>query len=296
LLCYFGLERIMNGLKYLSFLNKFLFLYVYMVLVFFQVLIYFVSFSNSFRITFHSTKPFSNRWLLPRKHQSTTSRILVSNKGYEVENGPVLLEGKGLSHSYALKSQFEDITIRLSQGKCVGLIGPNGTGKSTLLKCLAGVITPDTGKIVTPLVELSNIVYIDQDVHDQDRFGYEFVFEAYPEISAFIRINFDKELSKQESDEIILKYQAEESSFQIHEKAMKYLEELGVPFDMLGRRLSDLSGGEKKKLSIISGFLKDPNILLLDEVCFSLVLFTILLLHLTDPFSYSRQTILTCMP
>ena len=57
---------------------------------------------------------------------------------------------ENISKSYSVKTLLKDISFGISEGEKIGIIGVNGTGKSTLLKIIAGVETPETGKI-TPV-------------------------------------------------------------------------------------------------------------------------------------------------
>ena len=54
---------------------------------------------------------------------------------------------ENISKSYSVKTLLKDISFGISEGEKIGIIGVNGTGKSTLLKIIAGVETPETGKI-----------------------------------------------------------------------------------------------------------------------------------------------------
>ncbi|MEM5818201.1 MAG: ATP-binding cassette domain-containing protein, partial [Desulfitobacterium hafniense] len=60
-----------------------------------------------------------------------------------------LLTAESLTKSYGIKPLFQDISLGIEEGQKIGIIGVNGTGKSTLLKILAGLEQPDQGQITT---------------------------------------------------------------------------------------------------------------------------------------------------
>ncbi len=62
-----------------------------------------------------------------------------------------ILSAEGISKSYSEKILFNDISLGIGEGDKIGLIGVNGTGKSTLLKVIAGIETVDTGRILNQI-------------------------------------------------------------------------------------------------------------------------------------------------
>lgn len=130
---------------------------------------------------------------------------------------------------------LDEINYTTSYGKCIGLIGPNGTGKSTLLDIIAGIQKADTGKI-----ELENndlIGYVPQEN------------PLFEELTVKDNLELWKKFNKKDLDK-------------------DYIENLYEIFkikDMLKKKVSILSGGMKKRLSIVIALIKKPNILILDE-------------------------------
>ena len=85
----------------------------------------------------------------------TKNFSLLSHKTFK-EFLPALLKGEDTSKNF---TALDDISFTINKGETVGIIGPNGSGKSTILKLIAGVMSPTTGKItvngkVSPLIEL----------------------------------------------------------------------------------------------------------------------------------------------
>ncbi len=139
---------------------------------------------------------------------------------------------------------LQDISFTAESGQCIGILGANGCGKSTLLSILAGVQLPDSGTLYwngSPLGDLSR---------DQSIIGY------VPQENPLI-----EELSAY--DNLRLWYCNSTLGL---ETALRdgVLAMLGIP-DFLHTRVSQMSGGMKKRLSIGCAVSDDPHILLLDE-------------------------------
>ena len=148
-----------------------------------------------------------------------------------------LLTARDLSKTYATHTLFTGVSMSLSDGDRLGLIGPNGSGKSTLLKILAGSVDPDEGEI-TRRKQLQ-IAYVTQDDTFEDG--------ATP-MSAVL-----KELGEDRPG----------VALNTETRASISLSSLG--FTELGRPVSTLSGGWKKRLSIACALAHEPDILMLDE-------------------------------
>lgn len=90
------------------------------------------------------------------KFQNVTKKFsLLSHKTFK-EFLPALIKGEDTTKNF---TALTDLSFEIKKGECVGIIGPNGSGKSTILKLIAGVMSPSTGKIsvhgkVSPLIEL----------------------------------------------------------------------------------------------------------------------------------------------
>ena len=146
----------------------------------------------------------------------------------------MLLTAEHLAKDYGGRKLLRDATLYLNSGDKVGLIGVNGTGKSTLLKMLAGVEEPDSGRVTRdPGAQLA---YLPQTpVMDEDNTVMEQVFADFPEGS--------RALNEYEARTILTK--------------------LGiVEFD---RKIGALSGGQRKRVALASVFVRPADILVLDE-------------------------------
>ena len=146
-----------------------------------------------------------------------------------------LLTMNGLSKSYTDKVLFEDVSFHLNQGDKVGIIGINGTGKSTLLKIIAGVETSDSGDIVKE--KTTHIRFLPQNP----------IFEKGVSIYDYVITNNTSELNE----------------WTIEGDAKNVLNRLG--FRDYQERVDHLSGGQRKRVAIAAALVSDCEILVLDE-------------------------------
>jgi ATP-binding cassette subfamily F protein uup len=151
----------------------------------------------------------------------------------------ILLSCQNLSKSFGARPLFENLSFGLFEGERTGLIGPNGTGKSTLIKILAGLDKPDSG-IISARKGL-RVGYLAQ----QDRF--EDLKEDLDVRAALVR----------GLDGLGLE------DYEIDIKADAGLDDAG--FSNPGQKVSKLSGGWRKRLAILTQVLREPDLLLLDE-------------------------------
>lgn len=149
------------------------------------------------------------------------------------ESGRDVLHAEHLSKSFPTKQLFDDVTFPIYKGERVGLIGPNGIGKSTLFKIIMNEIAPTSGEV--QLGKGVTIAYFDQEMKtlDENKTVAEELWDRYPKLDRF----------------------------QIHAYLARFL----FTGDDLDKRIGDLSGGEKGRLSLLIIMLSGANFLLLDE-------------------------------
>src|SRR5215203_6192935 len=143
---------------------------------------------------------------------------------------------------------LDDVTIRLDDGETVSLVGPSGCGKSTLLKVVAGLETPDHGRVLFDTTDVTAMA-------PQDR-GVGMVFQdyaLYPSMRGKGNLAYYFQVHQR-------------SEAEAEERTRKVAEIMGVGFDLLmGRVPTTLSGGEQQRVAIGRCIVRDPTLFLMDE-------------------------------
>lgn len=176
-----------------------------------------------------------------------------------------------LSNTVGAKTLFTDIGFTISSGEKAGLIGVNGTGKSTLLSILAGVADADTITMDHP--NNYRIAYLPQEPEvDPNLSVMETVFMSDAPI---IRMNLDYEHALQaltanpaseENQAQFAKIQNDmdtQSGWDLNAKARTILTRLGI--DTFEKKMGELSGGQQKRVALAKVLIEPADLLLLDE-------------------------------
>lgn len=176
-----------------------------------------------------------------------------------------------LRKSYGTKTLIDDVSFSIQEGDRIGLIGPNGTGKSSLMKVLAGKETYDGGEIYQP--KQYSIAYLDQQPQfDLNKTILETIYDSpAPAIQTLLayekaQVDLSQDPNNQElfenfnklSDQMTL-----ENIWDIEISAKTILEQLGI--NDLSRKLGTCSGGERKRIGLAQVLIADADLLLLDE-------------------------------
>ena len=181
-----------------------------------------------------------------------------------------MISASGISLNYGKQPLFENVSIKFKSGHRYGLIGANGSGKSTFLKILAGIEQPTAGSVA--LDTGAKIGYLKQDHYQYEN---ETVINAVmmgdPE---FWKVHKERDdlYSKEEmtDDEGIRVSELEElyadmGGYEAESKAGELLEGLGIPTDVHDKPLSVLTGGFKLRVLLAQVLFQSPDVLLLDE-------------------------------
>ncbi len=156
-----------------------------------------------------------------------------------------ILTVENITKAYGERKLFDNAGFFLQQGEKAGIIGINGTGKSTLLKMIAGLEEPDEGKIV--MANHVVVAYLPQNpLFDAEKT----VISAVVEKALEAKLQKEKQLSAEE-----------ESTLAAEAKSM--LTKLGV-YDF-EQKCGELSGGQKKRLALVAVLLSPADLLVLDE-------------------------------
>ena len=146
-----------------------------------------------------------------------------------------MIKANNLSKSFNGNRIFSGIEFNVEKSRILGVVGNNGSGKTTLLKIVAGIINSDTGSI--NFKENIKLDFLGHENMLYQNFSILENIDFFSEISGF-------KISSELQDEI--------------EKA------LGLQ-NILEKKISDLSYGQRKKASMIRSLISDPDLLILDE-------------------------------
>ena len=180
------------------------------------------------------------------------------------------LSVENISKSYGERILFQELFFGLSKGDKMALIANNGTGKSSMLKIIAGKDVSESGKIT--LRNGIRIGYLEQDPIFNEGFTIkEFLDNSNSEIMQIIK-GYDKALELQTNDFNDATSQRFQEASLLMDKANAWnfnneLKQLLSRFkiDDLYQNLKDLSGGQRKRLSLAALIMDAPELLLLDE-------------------------------
>lgn len=168
-----------------------------------------------------------------------------------------ILETKNLSYVYSDGTPFRvtainNVNISIEKGEFVGIIGHTGSGKSTLVQHLNGLLTPSSGEV---LLDGKNINE-SKITRRQARFKVGLCFQ-YPEYQLFESTLY-KDISFGPKNMGL-------SEDEIDNRVKKAADFVGLKPDMLNKSPFDLSGGEKRRVAIAGVMAMEPEILILDE-------------------------------
>ena len=181
-----------------------------------------------------------------------------------------ILEITGLSHTFGDHSVFQNADFVLHKGEHVGVVGPNGIGKSTLIKICSGQIIPDAGRI--DWMPKTNIGYLDQYANMRENTTVKaFLHSAFEDL-----YNMEEEMLRLYADSdgnaaYLEKAAALQETLELREfynidtKIEQIASGLGLHAIGLTRPVSELSGGQRAKVILAKLLLIRPDVMLLDE-------------------------------
>lgn len=169
----------------------------------------------------------------------------------------IILRTENLTYTYGAKTPFEktavnNVNIEIKKGDIIGVIGHTGSGKSTLMQMLNGLITPTGGKVYLD----GKDIYANKKELRSVRFKVGLVFQ-YPENQLFEE-TVKKDIAFGPKNMGL-------SESEIEERILKAAQFAGLREELLERSPFDLSGGEKRRAAIAGVYAMDPEILILDE-------------------------------
>ena len=141
---------------------------------------------------------------------------------------------------------LKDINLKIEQGEFFSIIGPSGCGKTTLLRMIAGFISPDSGAIY---LGDENIVDLPPNLRNVNTIFQKYAL--FPHLNVFENVAFPLRLKKTDEKTI-------------NEEVMKYLKLVGLD-EHSTKKVSQLSGGQQQRVALARALVAKPSLMLLDE-------------------------------
>ncbi len=154
---------------------------------------------------------------------------------------------KNLNKSYGKQQVLHDINLTLEQGQCIGFVGPNGCGKTTLMNCILGLVTPQSGEV------LVNGINVQENQSYRQHIGFMQQNSCFPE-----------NMSVRETFRTIQDVRGTNTGLD------KELYDAYEIESIAEKKTKTLSGGTSQKVNAALAFLFNPDILILDEPTASL--------------------------
>ena len=174
------------------------------------------------------------------------------------------LQVENISKSYGDRTLFKDISFNINEGDKIALVAPNGTGKSSLLKILAGIELSDRGGEVKFMKDI-RVAFLDQNMtFDPNRTIFDEVYHQIGNLSPEIS-EYESALASGDSKRLERAIAAMDASggWSIEQNIRQILSTLKI--DHLDQPMGKLSGGEAKRVALACMMLQNAEFLIMDE-------------------------------
>ncbi|KIL44136.1 ABC-F family ATP-binding cassette domain-containing protein [Jeotgalibacillus soli] len=178
---------------------------------------------------------------------------------------------ESIEKSYGEKLLFQGLSLKITENERIGLIGVNGTGKSSLLRIIAGIDGVDEGKLDHPSDYVVRYLAQEPDI-DDNLTVLEAVFQSDAPIIRLMR-EYEKALAEYEQNPLskniqnkFMKIQQEmdaSNAWDANAAAKTILSKLGI--QDVNKKVEVISGGQKKRVALAQVLIETPDLLLLDE-------------------------------
>jgi thiamine transport system ATP-binding protein len=157
-----------------------------------------------------------------------------------------MLDVVDVSIRFAERAVLDNVTLHVDDGEIIAILGPSGAGKSTLLRIIAGLLQPDSGRVVLNGVDITN-----RPAHERN-VGMMFQDEQlFPHLDVAANIAFGPRMHRWPAAEVTARVD-------------ELLTIVGLD-EFRNRQVDRLSGGEKKRVALARSLAPRPTVLLLDE-------------------------------
>jgi len=181
-----------------------------------------------------------------------------------------MLHANNVTLAFGKRVLFKEANIKFRPGNCYGLIGANGSGKSTFLKILDGEIEPNEGEVIKnpgeriAVLRQDHFAFDENTVIDTVIMGHRELYDVLKERDEiYTREDFTDAdgIRASELEELV----EEMNGYEAETEAAKLLSGLGIAEDLHEKKMKELEGGEKVKVLLAQALFGNPDILLLDE-------------------------------
>ncbi len=181
-----------------------------------------------------------------------------------------MISASNICLAYGKRTIFKNVNIKFTPGNCYGLIGANGSGKSTFLKILAGDSSPDKGEVSIgkglrlAVLRQDQFAFDDETVFNTVIMGHEQLYSVMVERE---EIYAKEEFTEQDgvrSGELEVAF-CEMNGYDSESEAAILLNGLGISEDLRQKKMKELEGGEKVRVLLAQALFGNPDVLLLDE-------------------------------
>lgn len=183
------------------------------------------------------------------------------------------MKAKNMRLSFGAELIYDDASFILEDGDKVGIVGVNGAGKTTLFRVILGELELDGGSLYTGK---KRIGYLPQEILPDysDETVWEYLYDGRPIRKIHEELEriysrmaagdggYEEELKRMDKLQEELSYYDE---YTAEEKLLALTDDMGIPTEILGRKMTELSGGQKSKMAFARTLFAKSEILLLDE-------------------------------
>ncbi|MFG3707026.1 ABC transporter ATP-binding protein [Micromonospora sp. NPDC047670] len=163
-----------------------------------------------------------------------------------------LLVAEDLHRSYGPTRALAGASLRVHPGEVLAVMGSSGSGKSTLLHCLAGIVRPDSGRVLHAGRDLATLTDAERSALRREAFGFVFQFgQLVPELTCLENVALPLRLDR------VARREAER-------RAAEWLDRLEVT-EVAGKRPGEVSGGQGQRVAVARALVTRPRVVFADE-------------------------------
>ncbi|MFG3417214.1 ABC transporter ATP-binding protein [Micromonospora sp. NPDC048063] len=163
-----------------------------------------------------------------------------------------LLVAEDLHRSFGPTRALDGASLRVHEGEVLAVMGSSGSGKSTLLHCLAGIVRPDSGRVLFAGRDLATLTDAERSALRRESFGFVFQFgQLVPELTCLENVALPLRLDR------VGRREAER-------RAAGWLDRLEVA-EVAGKRPGEVSGGQGQRVAVARALVTRPRVVFADE-------------------------------